>query len=148
MTLSSGALLLGRNRWTISLLGWKSRSGRFGYQSLPALLWRLASRWARGSQTNGKRHQIHLERFSHNRGSRLQMHHPRWFRSGVQSTIDRRSRSQGESKDLLPDARSITFARAGYLERAFLSSFINLSVSSNFRITCWSPFIAASVVQG
>jgi hypothetical protein len=40
------------------------------------------------------------------------------------------------------------FARPGYLERAFLSSFINLSVSSNFRITCWSPFIAASVVHG
>jgi hypothetical protein len=29
---------LGRNRWTISLLGWKSRSGPFGCLSLPLLL--------------------------------------------------------------------------------------------------------------
>jgi len=32
------SMLLGRNRWTISLLGWKSRSWPFGCLSLPLLL--------------------------------------------------------------------------------------------------------------
>ena len=35
-----------------------------------------------------------------------------------------------------------------HFKRAFRSSLISFSVSSSFRSTCWSPFIAAKVVHG
>ena len=40
------------------------------------------------------------------------------------------------------------FMFVGHLESAFFSSLISFSVSSNFRMICWSPFIAARVVHG
>jgi len=80
---------LGRSRWTISLLGWKSRSGPFGCLSLPVPRLNWASSWVVGLPANGKHHRRRQAWPSHNRGWRLPTHRSRPFRSEVQGTIEK-----------------------------------------------------------
>src|ERR1035438_5970963 len=100
MTRSSAAWPLGRSRWTISLLGWKSRSGRFGCLSLQVLLWHWDSRWVRGLPTNGNWHQRHVGPWNHNKALAAQSYLRRQFRGGMQNTIESRLDQHGTRSSL------------------------------------------------
>lgn len=83
------------------MVGWKNRSGRFGYLSLRVLPSHWASSWVLGLPANGNQHRRHQARPSHNRGWRLLTYRPKPFRSEVRSTIEEIT-SPEVSKDVIP----------------------------------------------